>query len=156
MNRGAPVVMAQIALEAFDEDIAVNAIKLTAAGSGNDSWDISEIDLVWDTNNDGVDDAGDVPLLIHLGGYQGNNGTLILKIPGDSTFKIAAGTHGEPARGLSHQSFDAGDRRLLVHPQRRYGNRLHLSSAVYYLQWLHNELQGDSDGHRVRLSCPAG
>ena len=92
VNRGAPVVMAQIALEAFDEDIAVNAIKLTAAGSGNDWWDISEINLVWDTNNDGVNDKGDVPLLIHLGGYQGNNGTLILKIPGDSTFKIAKNT----------------------------------------------------------------
>jgi len=92
---GAVVVVPQVALTETSnvEDVAVNAIKLTAYGSGDDHKDIKEIDLVLDVNGDGIVDTtkGDVPLGLYMGGYPSDDGQLTLKISGDSTFRIAKG-----------------------------------------------------------------
>jgi hypothetical protein len=91
-NPGCVDVVAQINFAAdATEDIAINAITLAAAGTGDDRNDIASIDLVDDANNDGSP-AGDKLLTSHNGGYSADNGTVTFTFPGYATYRIPAST----------------------------------------------------------------
>ena len=93
-NRGSATVMAQISLTASaTEDILVNAIKLTASGTGDDSTEITGIDLVEDVDSDGIVNVAkkDI-LLVSSGAFANNNGTLTIIIPGNWKYTIKKAT----------------------------------------------------------------
>lgn len=69
----------------------INAVKLTAIGTGDDQTDISGVDLWDDANADGKLDGGDTFLASSNGGFPSDNGTMTIIIRGP-IYNLAAGS----------------------------------------------------------------
>lgn len=64
------------------EAVLVNAIRLTAFGTGDDSTDISNVTVYRDENSDGKLDQGDTLIASSGGGYPADNGVLTIIVNG--------------------------------------------------------------------------
>jgi hypothetical protein len=72
--------MLQLKLEARAEDFNVSSVTLQAAGTGNDAEDITEVNLILDTNGNGQHDNGES--FLSNGTYPVDDGLLTLSIEG--------------------------------------------------------------------------
>jgi len=72
--------MLQLKLEALAEDFNVSSVMLQAAGTGNDTKDITEVNLILDSNGNGQYDNGES--FLSNGTYPADDGLLTLSIYG--------------------------------------------------------------------------
>ncbi len=79
VNAGATnVVVARFQINVNSPDVEISSINLKASGSGDDSADISNVQVWVDANADGAIDAGDT--VIGNGRFQANDGTVLLQL----------------------------------------------------------------------------
>lgn len=82
MNAANVMIQLKLTETSGNQSAQVNAVKLTAFGTGDDQNDISGVELWDDVNADGTLDAGDSFLATSGSGYPSDNGTMTIRIPG--------------------------------------------------------------------------
>ncbi len=82
LNNSNVMIQLRLTETSGNEAAQINAVELTAMGSGDDKNDIGNVSLYDDVNGDGKVDGGDTFLAASNGGYPSDNGTLTIMIPG--------------------------------------------------------------------------